>query len=178
MDLIIQLSTEQSKSNTSNILQWIGNDESRIQQLIKLFLSDDHRMVQQTSWLVSHLSERYPVLMETYLTDIIQRMTDDRQHVAVRRNMIRALQFISIPQILHGEVLDACFSFLENPKEGNVVRVFSMTVIGNMTIEYPELVPEFISIIEWNLDNKPSPAFKNRALKILHRLQKQNFNLA
>lgn len=170
MDLKNQLLTEHSKSNTLKMLQWIGNDEYRIEQLIRLLLSDDSRVVQLASWLVSSLAERHPALMEKYLSEIILRMTDDNQHVGVRRNMIRALQFMPIPQILQGQVLGACFSFLADPKEGNVVQVFSMTVIERMTKEYPELIPEFKSIIEWNLDNEPSPAFRNRAQRILLRL--------
>lgn len=80
---------------------------------------------------------------------------------------------MNIPQSLEGLVLNACFSFIENPKEGNAVQVFSMTVVEKLTERYPEIIFEFKSIIERKLENAPSPSFKNRANKILLRLNKR-----
>lgn len=172
MDLKTEILKEHSKSNTFRLLEWIGNDENKLEQLFALFLMEDQKLVQRSSWIITSLAEASPDLIQKYLPLMINRMVNENVHVGVRRNIIRSLQFVQIPQTLEGTVLNACFSFLENPKEGNVVQVFSMTVIEKLTEEYPELIPEFICIIERNLENEPSPAFRNRAFKTLIRLRK------
>lgn len=165
---------DHSKANVLSILKWIGEDEQKVEQLIKLFLAEDAQTVQRASWIISSLAEFSPKLMQKHLQIMIDRMVDASVHVGVRRNMIRSLQFMEIPESMHGVILDACFSFLENPKEGNVVQVFAMSVIERLTNEYPEIIPEFQLIIERNLENGASPAFKSRARKTLIRLNKRN----
>ena len=93
-------------------------------------------------------------------------------HDAVKRNIVRLLQFISIPRSLQGKVADICFNYLNNPKEAIAVRVFSMTVLANLSTENPELKNELIPLIE---DQLPfgSAGFRSRGIKVLRKLRKQ-----
>lgn len=170
MDLKQQILKDHSKENTRRIVEWIEDKDTRIESIINLFLSDEYRITQRASWVVSTLAEKNPLIIEKYLPKIIPQLTNPRAHIAVRRNTIRLLQFVEIPENLKGFVLDACFSFLENPKEGNVVQVFAMSVIEKFTADFPEIIPEFKLIIERHLENGASPAFNSRAKKTLKRL--------
>lgn len=171
MDLKNGIIKAQSKSNIVSVLDWIGEDMGKVDQLIDIFQKEDMKLTHRASWVITSLAERCPWVMERHLPVLIGRMLDDRVHVGVRRNMIRSLQFMEIPSSLQGRVLDACFSFLDNPKEGNVVQVFAMSVIEKLTKEYPEIIPELRYLIERNLENDPSPAFRSRARKTLMRLK-------
>jgi hypothetical protein len=92
-------------------------------------------------------------------------------HDAVKRNVVRLLQFIEIPKQLQGLTADICFRFFHNKREPIAVRVFSMTVLSNLAKKLPELKNELIPLIE---DQLPygSAGFISRGRKVLRELKK------
>jgi hypothetical protein len=161
---------EHSKVQTQKIADWVGKDEQRFKELLYLFLHDEYRVVQRAAWIVSMVAERHKELVESYLEVIVKRMTDKEVHVAVKRNVVRILQFVTIPASLHGDVMNACFSFFENPAETIGVRCFSMTVLAHLAKQYPEIKQEIKLVIEDALENGASAGFKSRAKKTLSDL--------
>lgn len=170
MDLHSELIKSYSIYTNRRIFEWIKDDEDRIRLLVDLFLYGESRIAQRASWIVSGIAERNPQLIEPYLYLIIPRMTDETAHIAVRRNTVRLLQFVNLPEDLKGLILDTCFAFLEDSQNANTIQVFAMTVIANLTNEYPEIAQEFKLILEKNLEHGASPAFKSRANKVLKKL--------
>ncbi len=65
--------------------------------------------------------------------------------------------------------MDICFKYLEFPDEALAVKVFSMTVLGNLAKKYPEIKPELKLLIEDQLPHQTA-GFKSRAKKILKQL--------
>jgi hypothetical protein len=65
--------------------------------------------------------------------------------------------------------MDICFKYLELPDEALAVKVFSMTVPGNLAKKYPEINPELKLLIEDQLPHQTT-GFKSRAKKILKQL--------
>ncbi|HTN47033.1 MAG TPA: hypothetical protein VL098_11850 [Flavipsychrobacter sp.] len=161
---------EHSKAQTQKIADWVGKDEQRFKELLRLFLHDEYRVVQRAAWIVSKVAEQHQELVEPYLEEIVARMTDENVHVAVRRNATRILQFVTIPESLHGDVMNTCFRFFENPAETIAVRCFSMTVLSNLAKYYPEIKQEIKLVIEDTLENGASAGFKSRAKKTLSDL--------
>ena len=90
-------------------------------------------------------------------------------HDAVKRNTLRLLQAISIPQRFHGEIMSLCFDYIASPDESAAIKAFSLTVLQNLSKQYPEIKQELKTIIEdrWEYE---SAAFKSRAKKILKQL--------
>ncbi|MEO6489149.1 MAG: hypothetical protein ABIO04_04340 [Ferruginibacter sp.] len=86
-------------------------------------------------------------------------------HNAVKRNSLRLLQDIDIPEKYQGQLMDICFEFLQSPTEALAVKVYSMTVLARLSKIYPEIIPELKLIIE---DQSPSQTagFKSRAKKV------------
>jgi hypothetical protein len=68
--------------------------------------------------------------------------------------------------------MEACFQFLADPKETIAVRCFSMTVLTNLSKEYPEIKNELRAMIEGILVQKASAGFRTRARKVLIELEK------
>ena len=91
-------------------------------------------------------------------------------HVAVKRNIMRLLQDIEIPQQLYGTLTDKCFTLLD-PKETIAVRVFSMTVLANIAKQEPDLKKELSIVIEDQLPYA-SAGFLSRAKQVLKELAK------
>ena len=90
-------------------------------------------------------------------------------HDSVKRNVIRILQFIPIPDTLLGEVASVCFNYLASPNEPIAVRVFSMTVLANIAQKEPGLKNELRLTIERQLEHG-SMAFCSRARRVMKML--------
>jgi dihydroorotase len=94
-------------------------------------------------------------------------MNEPGVHVAVKRNVVRTLQYVDIPETLHGEVMNTCFDLLADPSETVAVRVFSMTVLDRLSAQYPEIRQELKVIIEDVLEQGCTAAFRARARIVL-----------
>jgi hypothetical protein len=168
MNIREEILKEHSKAQTDKITAWVGADKKRFKELIQLFLHDEYRVVQRAAWVVGTIGERHPELIIPYIETMVNRMHDEGVHVAVKRNVVRALQYITIPESLHGMVMNTCFDFLADPKETVAVRCFSMTVLANLSKTYPEIKQELRAIIEDQLEHEPTAGFRARAKKILN----------
>ncbi len=91
--------------------------------------------------------------------------------MAVKRNTLKILQFVDIPEDLLGITADICFRLLNDGKEPIAVKVFAMTVIFNIVKKYPELNEELKISIEEQMPFA-SAGFKSRGNKILKALLK------
>ena len=171
MDLRKQLLTDHSKENTTRIVEYIGNDRERCQELMKLFLYGHYRVIQRAAWVVGDLARLHPENVMPYLPEMVENLKKPDLHVAAKRNTVRFFQEIEIPEDLWGEVADICFKFLDNNQEPVAVRVFSMTVLLNIVKKVPELKDELKFMVEDHLPYGTS-GFKNRGLKTLKALEK------
>ena len=173
MDIRDQLLVEHSKQNTLAIAGYIGNNSERFSVLMDLFFNDPNksRVVQRAAHVLSFCLDKHPDLITPHLEALIHNLKEDNVHVAVRRNTVRALQTITIPEELLGDTWNICFTYLSSAEEPIAVKAFSMTVLYNICKKLPELKEELQIVIE---DQLPygSSGFKNRAHKVLKGLTK------
>lgn len=169
MELKQELSKEHSRTVTMRIVDWIGNDQSRFGELVRIFLSSEYRTVQRAAWPLSYCVARHPGLVKKHLKKIVNNLHRPGIHDAVKRNTVRFLQHIDIPEALQGAVMDICFQYVSSPTEATAIKAFSLTILANLARQYPDIIPELKLIIEEQMPHG-TPAFKNRASKILKAL--------
>ncbi|MBN8702131.1 MAG: hypothetical protein J0M08_03645 [Bacteroidetes bacterium] len=171
MDFRKELLSEYSKANTLRIANYIGSDKTKFSHLMKLFFGDDYKLSQYASWIVSHCFDAHPHLVDSYLERMVLNLENKNVHDAVKRNTVRIFQFATIPEELLGRVINICFGFLQSNSEPIAVKVYSMTVLANISSRIPEIVNE----LKWEVEKQypySSPGFKSRARKILKKLSK------
>jgi hypothetical protein len=166
MDLRTQLLKAHSKENCDLIVAYIGNNQNRFDDLFQLFMGNDKRIVQMSSWPLSYCVEAYPFLIEKKLTALIKNLEKPNQHEAVKRHTTRILQCIEIPKKLHGVVMNICFNYIQDITEKPATKVFSLTILENLAKQYPEIKAELYLILETQMPHE-SAGFKSRAKKIL-----------
>jgi hypothetical protein len=166
MNLEVEILKEHSKRQAVRIASWIGTDKKRFKSLMDLFLRGEYRTTQRSAWIVNLCAEAHPALLRPYLRRMIARMQQPGVHDSVKRNVIRILQFIPIPDELMGEVTLVCFEYLASPKEPIAVRVFSMAVLANIAQKEPGLKNELRLTIERQLEHG-GMAFCSRARKVM-----------
>ena len=167
MDLRTQLLQAHSKENCDFIVSWVGNNQKRFDELFSLFISDENRIVQTSSWPLSYCVEAYPNLIKKHFTSLLKNIKQQR-HDAVKRHTLRMLQFVSIPKKHQGEVMNMCFDFIQNISEKPTTKVFSMVVLENLAKLYPKIKDELRLIIEIQMPHE-SVGFKSRAKKMISK---------
>lgn len=157
---------EHSKAQCTAIVNWVGASQQRFDELFKLFLSDEYRVVQRAAWPVSYCVQAHPAFIKKHWAALIKNLGKPRLHNAVKRNSVRLLQDIAIPEKYQGSIMDICFNYLQSPTEAVAVKAFSLTVLANLAKQYPEILPEIKLIIE---DQAPcfTAALKVRARQFL-----------
>src|SRR4026207_2240722 len=166
MDLQEEILKEHSKKQCDKIVRWVGKSQKRFDDLFHLFLTGQYRVIQRAAWPVSYCVIAHPGFIKHNFSKLIKNLHKEGLHNSVKRNTVRLLQHLEIPEKYQGEVLEICFNYISSPAEPVAVKAFSLTVLSNLAKLYPELLPELKLIIVEQLPHQTA-AFKSRAKKIL-----------
>lgn len=173
MNLREEILKEHSKSQKDKIVKWIGNDQKKFDQLFQLFLDDENVVMQRVAYPLSFVVEQYPGLIKKHLPKLIKNLRKPGHHNAIVRSTIRILQDVDIPGKLHGDVMNICFDYITDPQEKPAIKAFSLTVLQNLSRQYPDIKNEIKVIIKERWDQE-TMAFRSRARKILKELAASN----
>lgn len=166
MDLHRALLEVHSKERAMKITAYIGGDEERFAELIRIFFAGDYRTMQCAAWPINHCVERNPALVYPYLERLVDMLPRKDVHNAVRRNIARLLQYVDIPESLQGKVYDLCVERVDDAEEPVAVRVFALTVAARIAESEPDLMGELKLIVKKHLSHTTA-AFHSRARRIL-----------
>lgn len=171
MNLKEALLAEHSKEQVGKIVAYIGEDERKLAELMRLFLHDEYRVVQRAAWVVSSVAQSQPRMVHPYLSRLVSRLGDEDIHVAVKRNVLRILQDVPLEQHIQEPLMNHCFDYLTNYGEALAVRAFALSLLARLALVYPELNNELKMIIEDALQHEPAASFKSRAKKVLKQIE-------
>jgi hypothetical protein len=166
MDLRKAILAEHSKAQTNKILKWVGSNQKRFDELFHLFLNDEYRVAQRAAWPLSYCVISHPQLVKKHFARLVKNMKKHGLGDSVKRNTVRLLQHIEIPVKFHGDIMSSCFDYIIDPKEKVAVKAFSLSILDNLSKQYPEIRQELKTIIEDRWDSETA-AFRSRAKKIL-----------
>lgn len=166
MDLQKAIEKEHSKAQCDKIVRYVGNNPERFAELMQLFLKGEYRITQRAAWPVSYCVGNNPELISPYFKQIMALLQRPGVHNAVVRNIVRLLQFVTVPKRYHGQLMSICFDFVASNEAAPAIKAFSLTILDNLSKEYPDIKPELQLIIEerWPYE---SAAFKSRARKMI-----------
>jgi hypothetical protein len=166
MNLRKTILEEHSKAQCTKIVKWVSRSQKRFDELFNLFLNDEDIVKQRAAWPISYIVIAHPELIQKHFGKLIKNLRKPNLHDSVKRNSVRFLQHIDIPERFHGDVMDICFNYISSPSEAVAIKCFSLTVLKNLSEKYPDIKNELKLIIEerWNQE---TAAFRARAKKIL-----------
>lgn len=170
MDFRRELEQGQSKELTTAIVNSVSNSPKKMEQLMNCFIDGPFRITQRAAWPMSFIAQKHPKLLFKYYPILINLLNTSDKHDAINRNILRAFQFVEIPKKYQGKILDVSSKLLNSSEEPIAVKAFSMTVIYNLSKQYPDIIPELKASIETLMPNASS-GVKNRGLKILKAIQ-------
>ena len=103
-----------------------------------------------------------PALLPRHLPDGPAPLVRD----AVKRNIVRLLQYVEIPRRLAGKVYAHCVDLIDDAHEPVAVRAFALTVAARIAKSEPGLMNELRLIARKHLPHT-TIAFQKRAREVL-----------
>ena len=171
MNIRERLEAEHSKTLTTAIVNYVGEDKKRFKELMTIFFKAESRLTQRAAWPMSYIVINHPTLLEPYFDDFIEKLNDETAHPAIARNIFRVLQEIEIPEKYEGFLIDRSFKVSMSEMQPAAVRAFAITVASKISKHYPELKNEFLIILK-ELGSMPQlPSMKSRIRKALKELK-------
>jgi hypothetical protein len=166
MDIRQTLLAEHSKRQTMKIVRFIGEDAEKFKELVEIFLTEEYRLAQRSAWAVNYCAQLNPKLVEPYLEKMLDQLERGDVHDAVKRNVVRLLQYVVIPEELLGRVYTHCFDLVDDSESPVAVRVFALSVATNIAKAEPDLQRELQLVVKKHLPYSTA-AFHKRARAIL-----------
>ena len=166
MNLRETILAEHSKATCDRIVSWVGSSQRNFDELFNLFLNSEYRVNQRAAWPLSYCVIAHPSFISKHFAKLINNLQRPRLHDSVKRNSVRLLQHIDIPKKFHGKVMDICFGYVSSADEPVAIKAFSLSILQNLSKQYPEIKNEIRLIIEERWQHETA-AFHSRARKFL-----------
>ena len=169
MNIREELLKEHSKAQALKIAGYACSSTKNFKELMNCFIDDEYRVAQRAAWSVSWAAKKQPVLIFPYIKTLVAQLNRKDVHHSVIRNAVRILRDINIPERFHGEVMNSCFNYIEEPATPVAIKAFALTILGNLAKVYPEIKNELRVIIEERSATETA-AFKARAKHVLKQI--------
>lgn len=168
MDIRQALMAIHSKRQAMTIVEFIGDDAQRFAELMKLLFAGEYRLAMCAAGTMGYCVERHPELVLPYLPKLLDCLGRDDMHDAVKRNVVRLLQYVEIPRRLTGRAYSHCVDLIDDPYQPVAVRAFALTAAARIAKSEPDLMNELRLIVSKHLPHATA-AFQKRAREILRR---------
>ena len=123
MNIATVLSTGQTKAHAMAIVEYIGTDEHRYLELLKLLDDDDKLIAQRAAWPLMHSAEKYPHLAKAHIMHLIQIAKKPEHHPAVRRVVTRILDHSDLDEDEEGHAFELCHKLASSAKKDVAFRL-------------------------------------------------------
>ncbi len=166
MDIREAILAEHSSHQTAKIVRYVGSDAGRFAELMGLFTGTDRRVMQRSSWAAGNCVESHPELADPYYALLFRMLERTDTHIAVKRNVVRLMQFVNVPSRHRGRVFDVCCSLVGDPTEPVAVRSFALSAAARIARDLPDLMAE-LRLAATRYPEADTPGFKARRRKVL-----------
>ena len=166
---------EHSRAQSDSIRLLIGGDVKAFGELWEIVKSGEPPLPQRAAWTFGHCIDENANLFLPILDEAVEHLLDksEQQHVAVKRNLLRALSLADHLPEDAGHLFDRCLLWMNDPFRPAAVRVYAMEIAGKIAMPYQELRAEVINAIESNVKDA-AMSFRSRARHVLRKLRKED----
>lgn len=160
-----------TKLEMQRVTEMILNDPERVEELWQ-FAASSHSFAWRGMWALSHLNQQEPGLLTPYLGKI-GCMVLHTTNGSLIREMLKILQFHPLGEEPSGDLLDFCFQVSASSAYPVSVRMNAMAMVYKFAEIYPEIIPEFVVVLEDVVEEPPSVGTKGWAQRLLKSLRKK-----
>jgi hypothetical protein len=170
MNIREEIINARSKADILAVASFACESKQHCKELMRCFNANESKLSQKAAWCVSWAFRKKTEIIQPYIKDVVAKLKNKELHNGIIRSAVQILERIDIPERFQGEVMDACFNFIETPSTAIAIKAFSLTTLFNLSKQYPEIGPELKLIIQERWDTETA-AFRSRGKKILAALE-------
>jgi len=136
-------------------------------------LAQEYPMSMRASRVVHLCAIEAPELIRPYLGELVE-VLPELHDVSVIRNFLDLLDpFVDeLNEEQTGLLVSYCFGNVEDASQAIAIRVLSLKLLYLVSRRIPEIKPELLAIIQYNLPES-TPAFKAQSRQIIRWLEKE-----
>lgn len=127
-NIIIQA---RSKKSIREIAQLAIDDESILKLLLKNIRIEQDRSFYTSSWALCDISEINHTIFNPHIAYIFSTIQNSK-HPGLKRNLMKLMQFVEIPNDLELEIGETCLSYFKDQHETIAVRAYSVTILEQL----------------------------------------------
>jgi len=129
--------------------EWIAvsavENPAIFKKLLEYSYSPDKKLAFRASWTLTKVCDKFPEMIYPHLTGIIDSL-DKLDNESVQRSFLRILSLTDIKRLSikqHGMLTEHCFNALKSGFSAVAVKAYSMEIVYQLVLIYPELLNEF-----------------------------------
>jgi len=133
--------------------EWIAvsavENPAIFKKLLEYSYSPDKKLAFRASWTLTKVCDKYPEMIYPHLTGIIDSL-DKLDNESVQRSFLRILSLTDIKRLSikqHGMLTEHCFNALKSGFSAIAVKAYSMEIVYQLVLIYPELLNEFSATV-------------------------------
>lgn len=170
MDLKSQLTNFPSGAEKELLIREVLNSAQKFNTLLDIAFYEKDPLAWRAAWVLDGSDEQAPGLASNNISIIIQKLSGLKSKGTLR-SLLRLLCRYDIHDEDQGILVDLCFKYLVSELYPVAVKVYSMQIIYQHVLIYPELKEELITVIQDQLENN-SIGFKARGKRLIRDMEK------
>ena len=141
-------------------------------ELLIFSLEKDQLVGNRAIWVLNYCAEFDFERIKPFQVKLIEHLKHKKNHSGVIRSILRMFLNQPVPKKYESFMLDKCYQYIKNPSEAIAVRAFAMTIVFNISKPYPELINEFLAVLNHLNLPEESPGIKATARKMKRLIAK------
>lgn len=118
-------------------------------KLYNYSFSTDKHLAFRASWTLSKVCDKFPEMIVPYLPKVIETLANI-ENESTLRSFLRIISLSDLSQFgtrHHGLLADLCFNIIKSGFSAIAVKAYSMEILYNLAVIYPELANELSASI-------------------------------
>jgi 8-oxo-dGTP diphosphatase len=140
-------------------------------KLLQYSYSSEKQLAFRSSWVLTKVCDKFPEIIEPHLPEMVDSL-QKIDNESVIRSFLRIISFtdpIKFSEKHRGILADYCFAALNSATSAIAVKVYSMEILYNLTVLYPQLANELASVIRIMMEDGTA-ALVSRGNSILKKI--------
>jgi len=169
--IIKDINTRLLQSDANQRLIWAKEIVSKNIGIDYLYaiLEKDNKTSMRGLWLIGDLADHSPAYLKPQLHSLYE-ICMKLKEIEINASFAKFWFLCGVPEEDEVEALNLLFKWLNSPKTNVTTKSRALFALNKMTDKYSDIIPEFISIVENQLDRN-SIDFRKRATKVLKQLR-------
>lgn len=140
-------------------------------KLLEYSFSPDKKLAFHASWILTKVCDKYPEIIYPFLSQIVSSLEKIDNESSIR-SFLRILSLTDINKVnsrQHGPLADYCFKAINSAGTAIGIKAYSMEILYQLTVRYPELANELSASIK-NIMEEGSAGITSRGRMILKKI--------